>query len=173
MPLGLIGEDPKRYGGLGFGNLSQRTQSGFVITGSQTGHIGRMSIGDFAEVIDCQPRQNKISSRGAVPPSSESMTHGTVYKCFDSINCVFHVHSPEIWQANHKLELPTTPADIPYGTVEMANAVAGLIKSESGVFCMLGHRDGVVCYGTDVSSTGLLLVDTLADSKIRAMSADN
>ena len=33
---GLLGEDPGRYGGYGFGNLSVRTERGFLITGSQT-----------------------------------------------------------------------------------------------------------------------------------------
>lgn len=166
LPLGLIGENANRYGGLGFGNISQRTDAGFVITGSQTGHISRMSIHDFAEVVDCQLQLNKISSRGRVPPSSESMTHGTIYQCNDSINSVFHVHSPEIWRASRILALSTTSADIPYGTVEMADAVSGLIKSETGVFCMLGHEDGIVCYGPDPGSTGMLLINTLADAKI-------
>lgn len=40
---GLIGQDPGRYDGLGFGNLSRRvpgrTDNAFIISGTQTGHL--------------------------------------------------------------------------------------------------------------------------------------
>ncbi|MEX2326495.1 MAG: hypothetical protein WD558_02085, partial [Pseudomonadales bacterium] len=32
MDKGLLGQSPERYGGLGFGNLSMRTQAGFLIS---------------------------------------------------------------------------------------------------------------------------------------------
>ena len=41
---GLLGEDPGRYGGYGFGNLSVRTDRGFLITGSQTGILRMTSM---------------------------------------------------------------------------------------------------------------------------------
>ena len=37
--LGLIGQVKDRYQGLGFGNLSMRIEHGFLISGTQTGHI--------------------------------------------------------------------------------------------------------------------------------------
>ena len=47
--LRLIGQDPRRYGGLGYGNLSQREVPGpgeraalFVITGTQTGGLATL-----------------------------------------------------------------------------------------------------------------------------------
>ena len=44
--LGLIGQDPHRYGGLGFGNVSIRLESGnansFIISGTQTGGLDRL-----------------------------------------------------------------------------------------------------------------------------------
>ena len=49
--LGLIGQDPARYGGCGFGNVSRRlppydapqNQRAFIVSGSQTGHLQELS----------------------------------------------------------------------------------------------------------------------------------
>jgi len=43
--LVLIGATPDRYDGYGFGNLSQRTERGFLITGSQAGDIEDLTLG--------------------------------------------------------------------------------------------------------------------------------
>ena len=161
LKLGLVGCDPLRYDGYGFGNLSQRTADGFVITGSQTGRKTSLSIADYAEVTGCQLQDNKVRSRGMTKPSSESLTHGAVYACCSEINVVFHVHCPEIWVAGDKLKLPTTPPKIAYGTIAMASTVAKLVESNLGLFNMAGHEDGVVVYGTELIEVGLLLVETL------------
>ena len=59
---GLLGEDPGRYGGYGFGNLSVRTDRGFLITGSQTGnlsttssHITRKLLLGLLKTMQCLP----------------------------------------------------------------------------------------------------------------------
>jgi len=43
LELGLIGQDPERYEGYGFGNLSRRLpgqgENAFLISGTQTGHL--------------------------------------------------------------------------------------------------------------------------------------
>lgn len=153
MILGLIGAVPERYGGLGFGNLSCRTADGFLITGSQTGHLTSLGLEDYAEVTLADTDRNLIVSRGGTRPSSESLTHAAVYRSDMAIQAVFHVHSPELWRQSH----PATAADIPYGTPDMARAVTGLIQSTSGLFTMQGHEDGVVSYGTDCQEAGLQL----------------
>jgi L-ribulose-5-phosphate 4-epimerase len=157
VDLGLIGATPDRYEGYGFGNLSCRTASGFLITGSQTGHILELGLEDFAEVIKADAALNSINSRGKTKPSSESLTHASVYEARAEIQAVFHVHSPIIWRQTH----PSTAASIPYGTPEMALAVADLVLSDRGLFTMLGHEDGVVSYGTECDAAGLLLLDAL------------
>ena len=40
----LVGEDPDRNGGYGFGNLSIRTDRGFLLTGSQTWSLNMTSM---------------------------------------------------------------------------------------------------------------------------------
>src|SRR5262245_45259733 len=57
--LGLIGRDPSRYEGLGYGNVSARVgplgdvgrgRRRFLVTGSQTGGRARLSLEDYCLV---------------------------------------------------------------------------------------------------------------------------
>ena len=127
--LGLIGQDPERYENLGFGNISQRLNSQssqFIITGSQIGHIEHLRPEHYCLVVKADPRNNRIESCGLFKPSSESMTHASIYAQDNTIQAVIHVHSPEIWKNTVALALPHIPAHVPYGTVEMAIAVEQL-----------------------------------------------
>ncbi|MCS4503167.1 class II aldolase/adducin family protein [Arhodomonas aquaeolei] len=163
--LGLIGGSPRRYGGLGFGNVSHRAAGGaFVVSGSQTGGLDAPGPAGYCEVTAWDMEHNTIRSRGPVRPSSESLTHGAVYAADDTVAWVFHGHSPEIWSRRRVLGLPETPADVPYGTPAMARAVASLVRraGPQAVFAMAGHRDGVIAYGRDSDATGGALVRTLA-----------
>jgi L-ribulose-5-phosphate 4-epimerase len=167
--LGLIGQDPERYDNLGFGNISQRlTSQGsqFIISGSQTGHIEHLSPEHYCLVIKADPRKNRIQSRGHYKPSSESLTHASIYAQDSNIQAVIHVHSPEIWSHTTTLNLPNISADIPYGTVEMAIAVEQLFQSgslhQTSLFTMLGHEDGVVSFGRNMQEAAWELIKYLA-----------
>jgi len=167
--LDLIGQDPKRYGNIGFGNISQRIapDSGqFLISGTQTGHIEHLSLEDYSLVIKAEPHQNRLQSCGLRKPSSESLTHASVYAQNDAIQAVIHAHSPEIWKHTAELGLPHTGADVPYGTVEMATAVEQLFQSgqlkQTSLFTMLGHEDGVVAFGKNMQEAAWQLIKYLS-----------
>lgn len=167
--LGLIGQDPERYDNLGFGNISQRLdiKSGqFIISGSQTGHVEHLSPEHYCLVIKADPRKNRIQSCGLRKPSSESLTHASIYAQDGNIQAVIHVHSPEIWNHTEALNLPHIAADIPYGTVEMAIAVEQLFQSgnlqHTSLFTMLGHEDGVVSFGGNMQEAAWELIKYLS-----------
>lgn len=172
--LGLVGLDPQRYGGVGFGNLSRRYgtfrgdpgQRRFLITGTQTGALKRLGPDHYTLVRECHPQQNRIVSAGPVKPSSEALTHGALYAADNQVRAVFHVHSPEIWQAALTLGLPVTDHRVPYGTPEMAAEMARLYQNpevrDGGVIVMGGHEDGVVAFGPALDVAGQILVRTLA-----------
>lgn len=167
--LGLIGQDPRRYGGLGFGNISQRLDARdnrFIISGSQTGHVEQLKPEHYCLVIHADPRKNRIESRGLNKPSSESLTHAGIYALDSAIQAVIHVHSPEIWNHAAALGLPDIAANIPYGTVEMALAVERLFQSgglrQTPLFTMRGHEDGVVAFGKTLAEAAGILINTLA-----------
>ncbi len=166
--LELIGEDPLRYEGYGFGNVSQRHGTGnqFIISGTQTGHEAKIGAQHYALVTEFDPGTNRVVAQGPVRPSSESMTHGVIYNMDESVNCVFHVHSPDIWNAASGLSLPLTRAEVAYGTPEMAAEVERLFNEtdvhEQGIFAMAGHQDGVVAFGSTPETAGVALIKTLA-----------
>jgi hypothetical protein len=174
--LGLIGQDSKRYGGYGFGNISRRlppfdapeNHRPFIISGSQTGHLRELSATGFATVSHYDAGRNRVVASGPVKPSSESLTHGSVYNANNYIRFIFHVHSPDIWHCASIMNLPATDASVPYGTPAMAREVERLFKTvdhiETGVFVMGGHEDGVIAFGHTLDEAGSVLVRALAHS---------
>lgn len=165
--VGLIGQDPARYGGAGFGNIGAKLSGGrFIITGTQTGGARLLPADGFSVVTHVEIDRNRVWSLGPIEPSSESMTHASIYACDETARCVFHVHSPDIWRNAGLLGLPETRAEVPYGTVEMAGEIARLFREgdvrEKRVLSMAGHEDGIIAFGAHLDETGALLVSLLA-----------
>lgn len=172
--LGLIGRDPARYEGAGYGNVSLRLPPldappgarRFAISGSQTGGLAALAPEHYAVVTAYAPGRNHLVAEGPIPPSSESLTHAMLYDLDSRVRCVFHVHSPAIWRAAGALGLPATDPAAPYGTPAMAEAVRVLHECGAlrvpGLFVMGGHEDGVVAFGECAGEAGGLLVQTLA-----------
>ncbi|MCQ8104621.1 class II aldolase/adducin family protein [Methylomonas sp. SURF-2] len=167
--LGLIGQKPERYEGLGYGNISQRLApdgNGFLISGTQTGQLAYLAPKDFAVVTGASATLNSIQSLGPSMPSSEALTHAAIYALTPSAQAVIHVHCPEIWRQTRCLGLPFTAVEIAYGSVEMNLAVEGLFASGQlhhlPLFSMLGHQDGIVAFGDSLTSAAQTLLSQLA-----------
>lgn len=165
--LQLVGRDPDRYHGLGFGNVSCRDgEAGFLVSATQTGHAAVLGPGGYCRITACDPRRNHVVATGPAKPSSEALSHAAVYAARPRAACVLHGHSPDIWQAAERLGLPVSDPAVPYGTPEMAAEVDRLCRealdADAGLFVMGGHEDGVMAYGPDPETAGLLLVRTLA-----------
>jgi L-ribulose-5-phosphate 4-epimerase len=172
----LIGQDPARYGGYGFGNISCRLalldaqcgpndQPRFVITGTQTGGMIDLSAADYVVVTACFAAENRLVAEGPVRPSSESLTHGTLYALDDNIRWVMHSHSPHIWRNAEKLGIPIT-GDVAYGTPEMADEVGRLYRTTDApqlrIFGMTGHEDGIITFGRTGEEAGFIMLGYLA-----------
>jgi hypothetical protein len=171
--LGLVGRDPKRYGGLGYGNISERIgpfpalphQRRFIISGTQTGDLDRLREKHFVTVLECCPEENRVVAEGPIRPSSESLTHGSLYGLDDSLRSVMHVHSPEIWRHCLELGIPRTRKNASYGSPEMAAEVCRLLaagEGQAGLFAMAGHEDGVIAFGHSHEEAGTVLLRYLA-----------
>jgi ribulose-5-phosphate 4-epimerase/fuculose-1-phosphate aldolase len=170
LSLGLIGQNPARYDGFGFGNLSRRLpgqgDAAFLISGTQTGHLQELRPSQYATVHQCHPAINQLSASGQVQPSSEALSHGILYQCNPAVLWVMHLHSPDIFNRRTQLELPCTDPSADYGTPEMAAEIERLTAtredSKPGLLVMTGHQDGVLAYGPTAAETGGLVVKTLA-----------
>ncbi len=167
--LNLIGQDKQRYDGYGFGNISQKLSGNlnqFIISGTQTG--GELSLCKqlYCTVLNANPKQNSIQSAGETKPSSEALTHASIYQTNKATQAVIHVHSPDIWQKTEQLKLPFTDADIVYGSVEMAveveKIVAQMQPKTAGIFSMLGHEDGIVAFSDSMEKAATLLLANYA-----------
>ncbi len=166
----LIGQDPHRYAGAGYGNVSSRTgapssargRRAMLITGTQTGGLAELGLDDFCVVERYDYRRNWVQSEGPIEPSSETMTHGAIYDLSPHIRYVFHGHSPMIWQRARALSIPCTRPDVAYGTPEMAEEVERLYRSsslsETNILSMAGHEDGIIAFGHTAEEAGQVLL---------------
>jgi len=172
--LGLIGQDPERYEGLGFGNVSRRSGAfagdphhrRFIISGTQTGLLAELEAGHYVLVTECHSEENRVSAVGSIRPSSEALTHAALYAADNQVRAVLHAHSPEIWQAAMTLGLPVTDHRIAYGTPDMAAEMQRLYENpdvrDGGLIVMGGHHDGVVSFGPGLDIAGQVMVRALA-----------
>lgn len=171
--LKLIGQNPNLYGGAGYGNISCRVESSdkpvFWITGTQTGGLNQIDSNSFAKVEKYDAVANIVHSSGPVAASSEAMTHGAVYEADSAIQFVFHTHSSLIWKNSKALQLLETPADVEYGTPEMAKCVSELSKNpkwnQDQAFSMAGHEDGVFTFGETAEIAGSRMICLLAKAR--------
>lgn len=165
--LQLIGQQADRYMGYGYGNISQRIKGKqFIISGTQTGGIAELSAENYCLVETTDLINNTLTSTGPCQPSSEALSHASVYRQDKSIQCVIHAHSPEIWQTTQALNLACTSKEVAYGTPDMAYAIHQLFNSgqleQQDLFTMLGHEDGVVSFGQNFPQAACIMISTLA-----------
>jgi len=177
---GLVGCDPNRYGGVGFGNLSGRLPPfpglpgarPFLITGTQTSGLPSLSLVDMCVVNRYDPKYNRVESLGLVRPSSESMTHGVLYDADPAIRYVFHGHSPVVWEQAWALDILVTDPAVEYGTPAMCREVERLLRDSAvargRVLVMGGHRDGILAFGKTADDVGQTLMDLLSVAGSRA-----
>ncbi|HHP7242044.1 MAG TPA: class II aldolase/adducin family protein [Cyclobacteriaceae bacterium] len=155
----LIGAYPS---GIGFGNISVRYQKDqFIISGSATGNLEKLNEQHFSLVSDFDISKNELHCFGPIKASSESMSHGTIYRLDDSFNAVMHIHNPALW--NRLLyHVPTTKANVPYGTPEMAREIERLFREENlsdrKIITMAGHEEGIFTMGADLDEAGNVLL---------------
>src|SRR5690606_19270314 len=171
---GLVGYYPELN--IGYGNLSVRATGGglFIISGTQTGHLPHTDQRHYALVTKADIAENSVSCTGATQASSESLTHAAIYELDASINAVVHVHSESLWE-QLKYSVPTTAADVAYGTPEMANAFKLLYRQtpfrEFGVAVMAGHDAGLISIGGSVEAAARRILAFHAERSSRGGSA--
>lgn len=172
--LHLVGQDASRYEGFGFGNLSIRSRqypTGFIVTGSQTGHLDHLDCRHFCLISAWTLDPPELWADGTIQPSSESLTHAAVYAGSSHVGAVIHVHCPELWGLQGTIELPVTNPQAGCGTVDLAleieQMMVDLCNPKNGVWILGGHEDGILAFGPDITTTGLSLLRWVAVASIR------
>jgi ribulose-5-phosphate 4-epimerase/fuculose-1-phosphate aldolase len=160
----LIGEYKEHR--IGYGNISVRRGSAglFLISGTQTGHLPVTDERHYSLVTDCDIRANIVRCSGPIQASSEAMTHASIYALGDAIGAVVHAHSAELWR-RHLGKLPTTAADIAYGTPAMALELDRLYRMaglrDTGVAVLAGHDEGLISFGTTLEEAATRMLELL------------
>ncbi len=148
--------------GIGFGNISGRTQGQqFIITGSATGGKEELSQADYALVTRYRIDQNQVESTGQTKASSETMTHAALYESSPDIQAVIHVHHQGLWD-KLRGEIPTTDEDVAFGTPDMAREIIRLYHQsdlpQTKILVMGGHQEGLIAFGQDLDEAGDVLL---------------
>jgi L-ribulose-5-phosphate 4-epimerase len=150
--------------GIGYGNISIRKYEGFIISGTKTGGIEKLTEQNYTKVINWNYEGNCLSCVGKIDASSESLSHAAVYDSDKRVNAVIHVHSLELWE---KLinKIPTTSEQVEYGTPEMAREIFRLFEEtnvkEKKILVMGGHKEGIISFGKDLDEAGKVLLNYL------------
>lgn len=167
IAAGLIGHYKEL--GIGYGNLSVRhgKPGQFLISGTQTGHIATTNEMHYSLVTAYDILANTVTCIGPVQASSEAMTHAAIYELDPMIGAIVHVHSLRLWE---KLlnKLPTTGADVAYGTPQMAAEFRRLFEQtefgETGLAVMGGHEEGLVSIGRTLAGAATKMLALLDSS---------
>jgi len=150
--------------GIGFGNISVRLPGagGFIVSGSQTGSIGNAGPEHYTAVTDYSIERNFVYCEGPAQASSESLTHAAFYEIDPAVQAVVHVHHGELWRVL-KNRVPTTSAEVEYGTPAMAAEVRRLFEASDlrtrRIMVMAGHEEGIVSFGADLEQACGVLLD--------------
>lgn len=134
----------------GEGNLSFRTDNGFIVTATAS-HISHLHENDFIEVIQVNIKENTIHVKGCKEPSSESFMHYAIYQQRPDINVIFHTHDYMVMKHRNELNFPETKKEQKYGTMDLVNEVLKVSK-EHEYFIIKNH--GIVALGRSINEAG-------------------
>ncbi len=158
----LIGYDEQHQ--VGYGNISIRhpkQPNTFIISGTQTGHLPELTNAHYSWITNYDIDANTLNCTGPIKASSESLTHAAIYELDKDYQAVIHIHSLAYWE-QWKGHLPTTAADVPYGTPEMAYEVRRLYEEENlkteRILVMAGHIEGVITFGNTLTDAWTVLL---------------
>lgn len=161
--MGLIGQYED---GISYGNISMRTglSNSFIISASDTGKYKSLEKKHYVKVIKCCTKQNICIYKGVHPPSSESLTHHSLYTHVPHIGSVIHVHSAKLWNSL-KGHQPSTADTVTYGSLEMVKEMAALLEDnvfkEHNIIVMGGHPEGIIAFGNSPNEAMIHLIKNL------------
>lgn len=136
------------------GNLSFRTDKGFIVSCARSGFSG-LSSGDFTEVLAADISKKEIFVNGIKEPSSESFMHGEIYARRKDINAIFHGHSEDFLKYGERLGLPITEKEQPGGSIELMREVVKVLKNNNFI---LIRNHGFLSLGDTMGTAGNLAV---------------
>lgn len=134
----------------GAGNLSFRTNNGFIITATSA-DLGDLQKEDFVEVISADRDHREIVCKGVREPSSESFIHDAVYRKRTDVRAVFHAHADFVLFHARELSVPVTKREQPYGTISLMDEVINILGNH---LYILIRNHGFLALGSSMDQAG-------------------
>ncbi len=144
------------------GNLSFRTEDGFIITASGMKNKENLDNDCFVRVKNYDSKSNTVYVEGNRQPSSETIMHFLIYKRRKEINAIFHGHNDTIMANAEKLKLPITAKEHEPGSIELASETARIVKKNNLVII---KNHGFISLGKTMKEAGKRALTTLSLSK--------
>ena len=144
------------------GNLSFRSEEGFVITAS--GLKSKENLGNdcFVYLKSYDEQSNILYVEGKRQPSSEAVMHFLIYKAREEVNAIFHGHNDAIIANAEKLELPITEKEHEPGSIELAKEVLRAL-GDNNLIVIKNH--GFISLGKTMKEAGKQALAALRRSK--------
>ena len=129
------------------GNFSFRTTGGFIIKATGV-WINKVTAADFVRVVGV--KDGKVFYEGEQLPSSECRSHYLVYETNPNVNYIFHAHALAVAEKPGVQSQPCALPMLPYGTTELANALAQRSRQYNFV---IAKNHGVFAFGATFAET--------------------
>ncbi|MDP4291592.1 MAG: class II aldolase/adducin family protein [Bacteroidota bacterium] len=148
--------------GIGYGNISIRlSEKEFLITGTSTGHLDKLTNQHYSKVISYNFNENSLTCLGPIKASAESLTHAAIYEMDPDTQAIIHIHNKKMWDILLD-KIPTTSANVEYGTPQMALEIKRLFHEtnliEKKILVMGDHEEGIIAFGKDLEEAGHLIL---------------
>ncbi len=137
------------------GNLSFRTDRGFIITASGV-ELRATRLENLVEVLKVAIENGRMTvyARGRMMPSKESVLHSNIYDLGPEINAVFHTHDQLVLEYADELKLPCTEKEQPPGSYELAGEVQRVLQLKKNARYLVVRNHGVVALGATMAEAG-------------------
>ena len=141
------------------GNLSFRTQSGFIITGTGT-MLGKLRLKDFVEVLQIEKNKQEFTARckGKIIPSMESLFHSEIYNLRPKINAIFHLHDNFVLAKKNKLKIFSTEKEQPAGSLALVQEIRKLLEKRKTIDYLIIKNHGIISLGKTLMETKKLVL---------------
>ena len=144
------------------GNLSFRSDGGFIITASGLKSKENLSNDCFVYVKSYDEQSNTVYVEGKRQPSSEAVMHFLIYQTREEINTIFHGHNDTIIANAKKFQLPSTEKEHEPGSIKLAKEVLRTL-GDNNLIVIQNH--GFISLGKTMKEAGKQALATLRRSK--------
>lgn len=159
-----VGLVPNPASGKKGGNLSFRTDDGFITTPSGK-PLDQLKREDLVKVTELDEKLFTVHATGLIYPTSEAFLHGYLYLERKESNAIFHGECELITKNASSLGIPETENWREYGTPPLAYEVLNVLRTHPNCDVLVMKDHGEIYLGRTMREAGNLARETLSKAK--------